>query len=86
MSNFSRQKDYLKKEYARYWLKARREKYGCTDYGYTLLSHLDQEVTGNKLVSRLDIRCGNSSLHFIDIRIFCSAVINYSIIKRGWEL
>ena len=46
LSNFSRQKDYIKNEYARYWLKARCEKYGCTDYDHALLGHLVREVIG----------------------------------------
>ncbi len=59
MSNFSKEKDYIKNEYARYWIKARREKYGCTDYDYALLDHLDREIIGSKLVSCLDVCCGS---------------------------
>ena len=61
----------MKGEYARYWLKARREIYGCTDYDYALLDYLEREVTSSDMI--LDICCGAGfpfGEHLIDRSIY----------------
>ena len=55
----------------RYWLKARREIYGCTDYDYALLDYLEREVTSSDMI--LDICCGAGfpfGEHLIDRSIY----------------